>query len=91
MLAIGILHAAFEHGFRVPEDISVVGFDDIPFAATSVPALTTVRMPVEEMIRGAVEMVVDKSLRNAAGSRAGVRVYRPSLVVRRSTAKPERR
>jgi DNA-binding LacI/PurR family transcriptional regulator len=91
VLAIGILHAAFERGFHVPADFSVVGFDDIPFAATTVPTLTTVRMPVEEMIQGAVEMVVDESLRGAAGSRDGVRVYRPSLVVRRSTAKLERR
>lgn len=86
VLAIGILHAAFERGFRVPEDFSVVGFDDIPFAATTVPALTTVRMPVEEMIRGAVEMVVDESLLDAVGSPDGVRVFRPSLVVRSSTA-----
>ena len=56
-----MLHAAFERGFSVPADFSIVGFDDIPFAATTVPALTTVRMPVEEMIRGAVEMVVDKT------------------------------
>jgi DNA-binding LacI/PurR family transcriptional regulator len=91
VLAIGVLHAAFERGFRVPADFSVVGFDDIPFAAATVPALTTVRMPVEEMIRGAVEMVVDESLRDAAGSRDGVRVYQPSLVVRRSTAKLEPR
>ena len=43
------------------------------------------------MIRGAVEMVVDKTLRDAAGSRDGVRVFQPSLVVRRSTATLERR
>ena len=91
VLAIGILHSAFERGFRVPADFSVVGFDDIPFAATTVPALTTVRMPVAEMIRGAVEMVVDKSLRDAAGSPEGVRVFKPSLVVRNSTAKLKRR
>jgi DNA-binding LacI/PurR family transcriptional regulator len=90
VLAIGILHAAFERGFRVPEDFSVVGFDDIPFAATTVPALTTVRMPVEEMIRGAVEMVVDESLLDAVGSADGVRVFRPSLVVRSSTAELKR-
>ena len=91
VLAIGMLHAAFERGFNVPADFSIVGFDDIPFAATTVPALTTVRMPVEEMIRGAVEMVVDKTLRDAAGSPNGVRVFQPSLVVRRSTAKLEPR
>jgi hypothetical protein len=48
-------------------------------------------MPVEEMIRGAVEMVVDESLLDAVGGPDGVRVFRPSLVVRRSTAKLEPR
>jgi len=91
VLAIGMLHAASERGLAVPGDFSVVGFDDIPFAAMTVPALTTVRMPVERMIQAAVEIAVDKKLRNAAGTPKGVRVFRPSLVVRRSTAKLERR
>ena len=50
VLAIGVLHAAYERGLRVPDDLSVTGFDDIPFAAASIPALTTVRMPVREMV-----------------------------------------
>ena len=90
VLAIGMLHAASGRGLAVPADFSVVGFDDIPFAAMTVPALTTVRMPVERMIKAAVEMAVDKKLRNAAGTPRGVRVFRPSVVVRRSTAKLER-
>jgi DNA-binding LacI/PurR family transcriptional regulator len=87
VLAVGVLHAAFERGLVVPSDFSVVGFDDIPFAAMTVPGLTTIRMPVQEMIHAAVELAVDKSLRNAAGTARGVRVFRPSLVVRGSTAK----
>ena len=86
----GVLHAAFERGLRVPADLSVVGFDDIPFAAMTVPALTTVRMPVGKMIQAAVEMAVDEKLHSAAGTARGVRVFRPSLVVRRSTAKLDR-
>jgi DNA-binding LacI/PurR family transcriptional regulator len=91
VLAIGMLHAAFERGLVVPADFSVVGFDDIPFAAMTVPALTTVRMPVEKMIQAAVEMAVEKKLHGAAGTSKGVRVLPPSLVVRRSTGKLERR
>jgi DNA-binding LacI/PurR family transcriptional regulator len=88
VLATAILHAASERGVVVPRDLSVVGFDDIPFAAMTVPALTTVRMPVAEMIEAAVEMAVDKELRGAVGTPEGRRVFRPSLVVRRSTATP---
>lgn len=90
VLAIGMLHAAFEDGLVVPDDFSVVGFDDIPFAGMTTPALSTVRMPVEKMIHAAVEMAVDKKLRSAGATADRVRVFRPSLVVRRSTAKPRR-
>jgi DNA-binding LacI/PurR family transcriptional regulator len=86
VLAVGILHAASDHGVAIPADFSVVGFDDIPFAAVTVPALTTVRMPVEKMIKAAIAMAVDKRFRNAAGTPLGVRVFKPTLVVRRSTA-----
>ena len=47
VLAMGMLHAAYRRGLRVPDDVSVSGFDDIPVAAVSVPTLTTVRMPTE--------------------------------------------
>jgi DNA-binding LacI/PurR family transcriptional regulator len=91
VLAIGILHAASDHDVAVPDRFSVVGFDDIPFAAMTVPALTTVRMPVEKMVQAAVSMVVDKRLRDAAGTPRGFRVFKPGLVVRRSTARLARR
>jgi DNA-binding LacI/PurR family transcriptional regulator len=87
VLAIGILHAAADHGIAVPDEFSVTGFDDIPFAAMTVPALTTVRMPVEKMIKAAVGMAVDKRLRKAAGTPKGLRMFRPTIVVRRSTAR----
>jgi DNA-binding LacI/PurR family transcriptional regulator len=89
VLAIGMLHAAADQGVAVPGEFSVMGFDDIPFAAMTVPALTTMRMPVERMITAAVEMAVDKRLRNAAGTPRGLRMFRPTIVVRRSTAKLE--
>ncbi|MFF1529491.1 LacI family DNA-binding transcriptional regulator [Cellulomonas sp. NPDC058312] len=55
--AIGVLRAAREHGVRVPEDLSVVGFDDVPVAAWLDPALTTVRQPLTEMGDAAVTLV----------------------------------
>jgi DNA-binding LacI/PurR family transcriptional regulator len=58
VLAIGMLHAAQRRGLRVPDDVSVSGFDDIPVAAVSVPALTTVRMPTEAMIAAALDLAI---------------------------------
>ena len=73
-------------GLRVPDDLSVTGFDDIPLAAYSVPALTTVRMPVSEMVAHGVAMVIDDQ-----EQRAGLPdhpILEPALVVRDSTAAP---
>ncbi len=47
--AIGAMHAAAELGFRIPDDLSVMGYDDIPLASFSVPTLTSVRQPIYEM------------------------------------------
>ncbi|MBS3967193.1 MAG: LacI family DNA-binding transcriptional regulator [Truepera sp.] len=58
-IALGALAALHQHGLRVPEDIAVVGYDDIPTAAYAVPPLTTVRAPATEQGRLAGEMVLD--------------------------------
>jgi LacI family transcriptional regulator, galactose operon repressor len=57
-IAIGTLRAARERGLRVPEDLSVVGFDDIEHATIVTPALTTVRQPLAEMGRTAVSLLI---------------------------------
>jgi DNA-binding LacI/PurR family transcriptional regulator len=82
VIAFGLLHAAHARGLRVPERLSVTGFDDISFAAYSVPALTTVRMPVREMVAQAVEMVLGESELKAGQSPS---VIQPTLIVRAST------
>jgi len=87
-LAIGVLHGAWRIGLRVPLDLSVVGFDDIPLAASTVPALTTVHMPVAEMVGAAVQLAIEASGQPAAERQSNVRVFRPQLVVRDSTAPP---
>ena len=56
--AVGVLRAAAELGLRVPEDVSVVGFDDVPQASTTTPPLTTVAQPLAELGSRAVEMLL---------------------------------
>jgi LacI family transcriptional regulator len=76
-----MLHAAYRRGLRVPDDVSVSGFDDIPVAAATVPALTTVRMPTEAMIESAIDLVI-----GPRDARADAHpVMRPELVIRAST------
>lgn len=84
LLAIGALHAAHRLGLRVPDDISITGFDDIPLAAFTVPSLTTVHMPIAEMAKVAVHEAMSADSGVAEG---GLRehVLEPSLVVRGST------
>ncbi|WP_212844047.1 LacI family DNA-binding transcriptional regulator [Catellatospora sp. IY07-71] len=83
--ALGMLRAFREHGVRVPEDVSVVGFDDIPEAAYLSPPLTTVRQDFDEVGRrclGQLLELLEPGERRAGGSRPAVA---PTLVVRAST------
>ena len=58
-MAIGVLHAARLHGLHVPDDISVVGFDDIRFAQYIDPPLTTIRQPMRELGEATVRLLLD--------------------------------
>ena len=86
--AIGALHAIDAAGLRVPEDISVVGFDDIPLARYTRPPLTSVRMSAEDV--GATAF--DALYRLSVGETLEGEVHQipTKLVVRGSTAKPKR-
>jgi len=57
--AFGVMEAIRAHGLRIPEDVSVVGFDDIPQAAHVHPPLTTMRQPLEEMGHTATRMLLE--------------------------------
>lgn len=90
-LAIGVSHALWEVGRRVPDDVSVVGVDDIPIAAYLCPPLTTVRQPFATLTDAAVRLLVSKLDKNTPpplGGSADPESTRPSLVVRASTAAP---
>jgi DNA-binding LacI/PurR family transcriptional regulator len=84
-MALGVLRALAECGRRVPEDVSVVGFDDLPEAAYFAPPLTTVRQDFVELGTRAIGLV----LRVLGGEQeASVPLVEPTLVVRSSTAPP---
>jgi DNA-binding LacI/PurR family transcriptional regulator len=86
-LAMDLIHAAFARGIPVPERLSIVGFDDMPFASHTNPSLTTVKMPIAEIVAAGVELAVGESDWPANGAAHPPRViFQPRLIVRRSTA-----
>ena len=87
MYAIGALAGARELGFRVPEDLSLVGFDDIFMAELLQPPLTTVRQPVEQMSQLVVTRLID-TLEGKVCLEDPYVELRPELIVRASAAAP---
>ncbi|GAA1999414.1 LacI family DNA-binding transcriptional regulator [Catenulispora subtropica] len=85
-MALGVLRALHERGRRVPEDVSVVGFDDIPESAYYTPPLTTVRQNFDEVGLKSLQLLLDRIAGRVDGSRDVV--VAPELVVRQSTAAP---
>jgi DNA-binding LacI/PurR family transcriptional regulator len=88
LVAVGVLHAAYSLGRTVPDELSVVGFDDILIAAHTVPALTTMRMPIAEIVGAGVKLAIELARDTTASREPRITVYEPSLVVRQSTSPP---
>lgn len=86
MSAIGATRALSNHGLRVPQDVSVVGFDDIQGASFHNPSLTTIRQPLIEMGQVAARILLQR-IRGQASFPDVVPIH-PELVVRESTAAP---
>ncbi len=84
--AIGAIRAFVNHGHRVPEDISVVGFDDIQGAAYHNPSLTTIRQPLQQMGTVAARILLQR-IRGQATFPDVVPIH-PELVIRESTCPP---
>jgi LacI family transcriptional regulator len=59
-MATGALRALYEAGYQVPDDVAVMGFDDLPAAQYTIPPLTTVRQPVYEKGETAVDLLIDR-------------------------------
>jgi DNA-binding LacI/PurR family transcriptional regulator len=92
--AIGLIHAARQAGMRLPDDLAIVGFDDIPFASFIEPALTTIAQPMRALGQRAVEMglaLLDERGQEQAPPADNV-VLRGQLIVRASCgASPSQR
>jgi len=86
MAAIGVLGAAEAAGIRVPDDLSVVGYDDLPMAAWTSPPLTTVRQPIVEKGRLAARLLIQRLQGKAVTSPPPLAT---NLVVRGSTSRPK--
>ena len=81
-MAMGVLLALDEADYRVPDDVAVVGFDDLPAAQYTIPPLTTVRQPVYEKAQAAIDLLIDQIEGPEADSVH--RELEPELVVRQS-------
>jgi len=88
-MALGVMRALAERGLRVPRDVSIVGFDDVPDAGFYTPPLTTVRQDFGKVGRQALNTLID---RMSGAIEAGLRVQiAPELIIRTSAAGPPRR
>jgi DNA-binding LacI/PurR family transcriptional regulator len=83
--ALGAMTTFREAGYKVPEDISIMGFDDIEFASIAYPPLTTIRQPLHQMGATAAELLLRKLANNEGVENTCVR---PELIVRSSTCSP---
>ncbi len=87
VMAIGAAKAIHEHGLRIPDDISLIGFDDIDYAAYFSPALTTVHQPVDEIADNTADLMI--SILDEGMPHKHL-VFDTALVIRQSTTKGER-
>ncbi|MDU7647030.1 MAG: LacI family DNA-binding transcriptional regulator [Klebsiella michiganensis] len=83
-LAIGVLAAAHQQGLVIGEDLSLVGYNDIPLVSRLPVALTSVRTPLEHIASNAVDMLLNPEINN------NIRITTPSLIPRKSTASPRK-
>ncbi|EEP75187.1 LacI-family transcriptional regulator, partial [Micromonospora sp. ATCC 39149] len=87
-LALGVLHALHEQGRRVPEEVSVVGFDDVPDAAYFIPPLTTVRPDFDTVAKASLDLLLTQI--ESGADRTLRQTVSPTLIERSSVAPPPR-
>lgn len=82
LMAVGALHAVLSAGLRIPEDLSVVGFDDLPISSMVIPPLTTIQLPRREIAAHAFELLLQEI---RGEKRVPCAAVYPRLVARKST------
>ena len=87
VVAIGAYNAALRAGLRIPEDLALIGFDDLPMASWEAFALTTVRYDLPTMARAAARLLVERLTEDVRDSARQV-AFRPELVRRGTHAPP---
>jgi LacI family transcriptional regulator, galactose operon repressor len=87
LLALGVLQEMTASRIRVPEAISIIGYDDIDFAAAAAVPLSSVRQPRHQLGRTAAQLLLDEALGEASHQHRQV-VFEPELVIRRSSQAP---
>ncbi|MCU1621190.1 MAG: LacI family transcriptional regulator [Frankiales bacterium] len=85
VVALGVLGGLLSAGVRVPQDLALIGYDDIEFAATAAVPLTSIQQPAVQIGQTAAALVLDELTRRDEHAHQEV-VFRPDLVIRRSTS-----
>jgi LacI family transcriptional regulator, galactose operon repressor len=90
LVALGLLQEMTRHGVRVPDDVAIVGYDDVEFAAAAAVPLSSIRQPRQELGRAAAQLLVAEALADDAHQHRQV-IFEPELVVRQSSnARPRK-
>ena len=89
MMAIGAIRYLLEYGYRIPEDVAIVGYDDIEVASMVTPSLTTVRQPILELAKLATRILLHKMQKvSIDGELARLSEMKAELIVRKSSSIP---
>ncbi|HKU16135.1 MAG TPA: LacI family DNA-binding transcriptional regulator [Steroidobacteraceae bacterium] len=86
--AAGVYRSAYGRGLKIPDDLTVIGFDDSPLASRLCPSLTTMRQPIRDMGRMAAEKLVAKVSGLESGAAIAATTVLPHLIVRESSGPP---
>ena len=86
--AAGVYRTAYLRGVKIPDDLTVIGFDDSPLASRLCPSLTTMRQPIRDMGRLAAEKLIAKIAGSGEGPPVAATTVFPHLVVRESSGRP---
>ncbi|MBS4198159.1 LacI family DNA-binding transcriptional regulator [Bacillus sp. FJAT-49732] len=84
LIAVGVIQEAKEMGLKIPEDLSIVGFDNTILATTTVPGLTTIAQPITEMGNRVVDVIISE-IKNKNQTKERI-LFKPQLIIRGTTA-----